>query len=287
MERWFFIDDGPATGAVNMATDEFLLARAERKGMFPILRLYSFDPPAITIGYHQELDRALDMETVRADSVDVVRRVTGGRALLHDGELTYCVVAPTGAEGAGAASTVTYLGISAALAAALRSIGVAAEVSRGERMRGTTGAAAPCLLSTTRYELTARGRKIAGSARRAARGAFLQHGSILLTLASARIARYVRGENEALARRITSVSEELGREPDAAALRSSIREAFGEAFHVEWIPFSPTADDEREVRRLAVAKDRELSAGPAPAPRHGAPADNEGFHDDVGREVAS
>jgi lipoate-protein ligase A len=284
MDRWFFIDDGPATGAENMARDEFLLARAEREGGAPILRLYSFHPPAITIGYHQELGRALDVEAVRSDGLDVVRRITGGRALLHEGELTYCVVAPSAAGGA-AVPTDTYLRISRALAAALRLIGVRAEVSRGAFGRKAPGAAAPCLLSTTRYELTARGKKIAGSAQRAMRGAFLQHGSILLTPASARVARYARGSCDSLGERITSVSEELGREIEAGELRSAIRDAFAEAFRIEWSPFALSRQDEREVRCVAIAKDREFAVGPEREARRAAVAEERESLDVAGREV--
>jgi lipoate-protein ligase A len=195
---------------------------------------------------------------VRSDAVDVARRVTGGRALLHDGELTYCVVAPNAAIRGEARASGIFLGISRALSAALRSIGVDAEVARGARGGRPAGAAAPCLLSTTRYELAARGRKIAGSAQRTMRDAFLQHGSILLTPGSARIARYARGPQCSLAGRITSVSEELGREIPARELRSAVWDAFAETFRIDWAPFALSPGDEGEVRRMALAKGREF-----------------------------
>lgn len=259
MDRWRFIDDGPATGAENMARDEYLLERVEREGGAPILRLYSFHPPAITIGAHQDVARALDLEAVRADSMDVARRVTGGRALLHEGELTYCVVGPRGALGGGL--TGTYLRISEALAAALRAIGVDAEVARGRRAARPTAGAAPCLASTTRHELVVRGRKIAGSAERMTRNGFLQHGSILLTSASARIVRYTRelcGAGAEGLIRITSVSEELGLAPVEGELRSAIRNAFVEAFGVAWTSFALSPAEERQVRSRALFKEREF-----------------------------
>ena len=119
MAGWFLIDDEPASGARNMAVDEFLLKRAEKKGGAPVLRLYSFSPPAITIGYHQDAERVIDMSAASADGLDVVRRITGGRALLHDGELTYSVTAPLGPPfGQGLADT--FLLIAGVIVSALR-----------------------------------------------------------------------------------------------------------------------------------------------------------------------
>jgi len=269
MDRWRFIDDCPATGAENMAKDEYLLELVEREGGAPILRLYSFHPSAITIGAHQDAARALDLEAVRADSLDVVRRVTGGRALLHEDELTYSVAGPGGALHDGFLGT--YLRISEALAAALRAIGVDAEVARGARASGRGAGAAPCLASTTRHELAARGRKIAGSAERMTRNGFLQHGSILLTKASARIVRYTRGSGAAGCCdpiRITSVSDELGAAPADGELRAAILDAFAESFQVAWTPFALSSAEEREVRARALLKKRE-------------------FHDVSRREVAT
>ena len=94
MERWFLLDDGAAPAAWNMALDEFLLGMVQRKRTAPVLLLYSFDPPAITLGYHEDPLRVLDMRSIERDSIDVASRFTGGRALLHDDELTYCIVGP-------------------------------------------------------------------------------------------------------------------------------------------------------------------------------------------------
>jgi lipoate-protein ligase A len=258
MDRWLLLDDVPAPGAENMARDELLFERAARGGS-PILRLYSFEPAAITIGYHQDPDRILDLGAMRADHIDFVRRVTGGRALLHDGELTYCIAAPVGAMHADTRPGDAYLGISEALCAALRSIGVDASVSRGREHDRATGMIPPCLCSVSRHELTARGRKIAGSARRTTAAAFLQHGSILLRPGSARIAKYVRGSWDMIEHGITSVADELEGAIDPEALRSALVKSFSDRFGVEWSPFCLSGNDEDEVRRRALAKRGEAS----------------------------
>ncbi len=240
-----------------MALDELLLDRAERAGGPPVLRLYSFDPPAITIGFHQDPALILDLDAVRADGLECVRRITGGRALLHEREITYCVVAPAGSAPFEAGQAEAFRRISGAIAAALRSIGVAAGVSRGRDAAGSKGAAAPCLSSVTRHELAVGGRKIAGNAQRRTARAFLQHGSILLGSESARIVNYLRAASGPLDDRITSVTRELGRPADGGALRDRIAAAFADVFAAEWEPLALTERDGAEIAGRALAKRRE------------------------------
>ena len=257
MEHWLFLDSGSAPGAENMALDELLLERAERHGGAPALRLYSFDPPAVTIGWHQRPESILKVESLRADGLDWVRRITGGRALLHEGELTYCVAAPGSAALLDAGPGEAYLRISAAIAAALRSLGIDAEVSRGREAPGPKGASAPCLSSVTRWELAVRGRKIAGSAQRKTAAAFLQHGSILLRRGSERIVRYLRSSSDALEDRITCVSDELGRPADAGEIGRSIKASFADRFDLAWEPLRLSEREECEIAARARAKRRE------------------------------
>jgi len=257
MNRWLFLDDGPAPGDENMARDEFLFERAARGAVVPVLRLYSFEPPAVTIGYHQNPEKILDGDAARADGLDCVRRITGGRALLHDGELTYCVAAPSGFVHFGTSPGETHLRISEALRAALRSIGVDAEISRGREHSPPNGMTPPCLCSVSRNELAVGGRKIAGSAQRKTAAAFLQHGSILVRPGSERIVKYVRGSWGSIGGRMTSIFEELDREPDTGALRSALVKAFSETFDVEWEPLRFSESDEAEVRLRILAKRRE------------------------------
>jgi lipoate-protein ligase A len=258
MDRWLFLDSGPASGAENMALDELLLERAERHGGAPVLRLYSFDPPAITIGAHQDPLEILDFAAVRADGLDCVRRITGGRALLHEGELTYCVVAPAGAAGFGNGRAEDFMRISSALRAALRSLGAGAEVSRGREAPRPRGAAPPCLSSATRAELTVEGKKIAGSAQRRTAAAVLQHGSILARPGSARIVKYLRGSWDSLESRVTSVEDEIGRPVEAHELRAAIVHAFSELFGVAWTPLGLTDAERAAVAERAAEKRREM-----------------------------
>jgi len=266
MNRWYLLDDEASTAAENMARDEFLLERAGRTGGAPVLRLYSFDPSAVSIGYHQDPAVALDLAALGRDGIDLVRRITGGRALLHDGELTYAVCAPVGMSAFGAGLAGTFLAISNALTAALRALGVDAAVVGGRPApcigghAGPTGDAfaQPCLVSVSRYEITAGGRKIAGSAQRRTRGAFLQHGSILLRPASGRIVEYAGGDWPFLGSRITSIAEERGGAVDEGEVRSALRNAFAAQFSVRWEALVFTREESEELARRARAKRTEF-----------------------------
>jgi lipoate-protein ligase A len=248
MNRWHLLDDEAMTAAENMARDEFLLERAERVGTAPVLRLYSFDPPAVSIGYHQDPAAVLDLGALARRRIDLVRRITGGRALLHEGELTYAVCAPMGTSAFGAGLVDTFLAISGVLVSALRSLGVDATLGSGRRGH-RPGNGAPCLVSVSRYEVAVRGRKIAGSAQRRTRKAFLQHGSILLRPASGRIAGYARGDWPSLENRITSVTEERGGAVRESEVRSALIDAFAARFSIRWEPLELSRADAAELGR--------------------------------------
>lgn len=245
MDRWFLIDDGPASGAVNMARDEFLFERAGTRNAVPSLRLYSFEPSALTIGFHQDPAAVLDLDAVRRDRLGVVRRVTGGRALLHDGELTYCVTVPAGHYLSGLGLRSAFREISYAISRALCGLGVGTVVSAGGEGTVRKGSGTPCILSPSRDEVTAGGRKIVCSAQRRTRGVFLQHGSILLEPGSERIVNYLKGNWDDLTKRITFVSREAGRRIGRDEMKSSLVEAFEERFSVRWL--SPAVGEREAV----------------------------------------
>lgn len=258
MERWRLIERGPANGSLNMAVDEVLLSLADSEGGEPVLCLYSFDPPAITIGYHQDPGDCLDLEAVGRDRIDVFRRITGGRALLHAGELTYSITAPLGGPFGGTLGD-TFLSIAEAVAQALRASGVDADVSRGSPGRGG-GMRAPCIASTGRREISVGARKISGSAQRRTRSAFIQHGSIFLTGGSERISEYLVGAPDRLDTLMTTVEEEAGRPVDPAALGRTIVEAFSDRFGAGFVRGDLPGRAVNRAARLAARK-REESAG--------------------------
>ncbi len=171
--------DGERSGAWNMARDSDLLA-SHQPGDDPVLRLYRWEPAAVTIGYNQKFED-FAQEAIAARGYDLVRRPTGGRAILHADELTYAVVGTSGpdefCELFGETLHSTYLKINEALLLFMRQLGLDADISDGESRDNARGLV--CFRSAGKYEVKVAGRKIVGSAQRRMNGVFLQHGSIL------------------------------------------------------------------------------------------------------------
>ncbi len=184
MPTWKLLDTGFNTGANNMVLDEQLLERARRGETVPVLRFYGWKPPAVSIGRFQNIDKTVDVEACKQLGIDIVRRVTGGRAVLHNRELTYSVVARTDNPLFPNDILQTYKIIAQGLLSGFRNVGIQAEmVSRSERhaeLVKKDSKDASCFSSPSWYEIIVNNRKIAGSAQRRVPGAFLQHGSILI-----------------------------------------------------------------------------------------------------------
>ncbi|MCD4827800.1 MAG: lipoate--protein ligase family protein [Candidatus Cloacimonetes bacterium] len=180
MTNWRILDSGAGAPAWNMAVDEAIRDGVLRGDSPPTVRFYGWSPPAVSIGYHQEAEKEVDMERLVAHGWSFVRRPTGGRAVLHRDEVTYAVIAPIESMLGGSVNE-SYAAISEALACGLRLLGVQAELQRGSLSAASQREAAnPCFSSTSRFELSVDGRKIVGSAQMRKDGVLLQHGSILL-----------------------------------------------------------------------------------------------------------
>jgi lipoyl(octanoyl) transferase len=175
---WRVLDHGKGSAAFNMALDEHLLDLVGRGESSPVLRFYDWTIPTVSFGYHQKFAQELDYERLQTHGFGYVRRPTGGRALIHRNEVTYAVVAPV-AGSLGGNITETYAQISRALAAGLQRLGVPAELEEGHPQESRQPGN-PCFTSVSRYELSAAGRKIVGSAQLRRGNALLQHGSIQL-----------------------------------------------------------------------------------------------------------
>jgi lipoate-protein ligase A len=193
---WRLIRDQPRSGALNMALDHALACRLEPgQG---VVRLYGWARPTVSLGRNEPARGLYRMEAVSSAGLGLVRRPTGGRAVLHAGELTYAVVAPLGAWGG---LREAYFGVHRALAAALRDLGVAAEVvGAGSAPVGSGGVAAldagPCFQAPAPGEIVVGGRKLVGSAQARLDGALLQHGSILVEDDQALLTKIRGGEDD-------------------------------------------------------------------------------------------
>jgi lipoate-protein ligase A len=218
--------DAPLNAAGQMAADLALLDATSADGT-PRLRLYQWRPPALSLGRFQP-DDDVDAAACERMGVQVVRRPTGGRALLHGGDLTYAVTLPIGA-GERASVDDTYAYLARALCAGLARLGVPAAVARHE---GPAGAV--CMATQQGADLRVGERKVCGSAQVQRGGVVLQHGSILLDrLAFDETDLVVGAHDRATLRAATVTLAELGAPHDAPVVAAAVVDGFRTALDVD------------------------------------------------------
>lgn len=231
VNTWRFLDTGPNRGAYNMALDEKLLAQAAAGEAMPVLRFYTWDPPALSLGRFQKIETDVNTESCRRHGIDIVRRVTGGRAVLHCHELTYSVVARTDDPLFPGNVLGTYKVIAAGLLAGLGNLGIHAEmVSRTckhAHLVKKKSKDPSCFSSPSWYEILVNGKKIIGSAQRRLSTAFLQHGSVLIKHDPALEAAVIPGGGSVGA--VTTIQDALGRDVSLEEVRQAFQAGFSKA----------------------------------------------------------
>jgi lipoate-protein ligase A len=177
-DAWRLLLDAPAGGAWNMAIDEVLLDGVAADAAPPTLRFYEWSPPCLSLGYFQPFD-VVDVDACRALGVEVVRRPTGGRAILHDRELTYTVALPASLLGHDGGVLPSYYRLSLALQEGLHRLGIPATLAPESAASGPLHGPI-CFDRPSAHEILLHGRKLVGSAQVRRGGGLLQHGSILI-----------------------------------------------------------------------------------------------------------
>jgi lipoate-protein ligase A len=222
-------------GAENMRRDLALLDECSRHER-AVLRFYTWARPTLSLGWMQDADALVDLQACEHDGIDVVRRPTGGRAILHAQEITYAFASTTRQAPFDCSLQETHDLLARCLQAGLQRLGVQACLSRPTRDPQRRLLRQPCFASSGRAELLVQGRKLLGSAQRRARYALLQHGSLLLGPAHLRIVEYLRDTRHdavraaALRRRLQDGTIHLGQLlqpiPDFDALSDALLQGF-------------------------------------------------------------
>jgi lipoate-protein ligase A len=251
---WRLLIDGPRCGAWNMALDEALLAARARgdPAAPPTLRLYAWSPPALSLGRHQPATASHDPRFLQRAGIDLVRRPTGGRAVLHDRERTFAVVGSLRSSCFPAGVIETYRRIAEALLRALGALGLQAASLPASAARHAVPDEASCFARTSAHEISVGGRKLVGSAQLRRGGAFLQHGSIPLASDPGRLAAALG--RPVPADRSTDLCRALEREVDVATLDRALCEAFAECFRARLVPGEPSAEEREQAHRLQAWK---------------------------------
>ena len=251
-----------------MALDEAILESCRRGYALPTLRLYLWKPPGISIGYFQTVEKTVDLRKCKESSVDVVRRITGGRAVLHEDEITYslCACCQEYPE-LGRDTRETYQRISLALLESLRALRIQAEWARPNQKRiaveGNSFVSKPCFISSSRFEITVAGKKLIGSAQKRTKNSFIQHGSIPLGNGEVGLSEFLSEKNirekmkERLKEKSTNLKRILRRSVEYEEVILALKKGFGKFFDVEMFEEELT---QRELDAARVLRDKKYSA---------------------------
>lgn len=240
MDWYFLCEPQPLPGAVNMARDQYLLERIEEgdiKGA--VLRVYRWSTPTLSLGYHQRWERSTVLDAIERHGFDLVRRWTGGRAVLHIGEITYSVVAPF-ADPFKKTVSHNYQLLARALKTftdhLLLDVNLAGGNQSSEPHKGGERST-PCFASLSEAELKAGEKKLIGSSQKLGKKAFLQHGSIPVQDHTRELCEVTGSDLDMDARMVTlgGLFQKAGRQlPDfdglASLLRLSFEQTFGMSF---------------------------------------------------------
>ena len=236
MNTWRFLDSGPSTAVMNMAIDQALLTTHANGECLPTFRIISVGPSGDFTGIFPKTPRAKPGGLPEM-GIDVIRRPTGGRAVLHFGDLTYSIVAGTN-DGIPPSVTAAYRLLCEGLLSAFRILGFEAQ------MRNPLGKSPPsdnCFLTSTAGDLIYEEKKFVGSAQTWKKSSVLQHGSIILE-PHFEVWEYIEADRhilptdykKSLEQGMTSIKEILGHIPSNNEINSAIRKGLTQVLGIEF-----------------------------------------------------
>ena len=252
---WRLIDTGPLDGASNMAIDEALLDSFDPERSTPVLRLYGWNPPALSFGRFQDVGKVLDLEHCRADSVTVVQRITGGGVIYHADELTYAIVCAPQHLPRETTIKESFRFLTGFLLAFYRELGLPATYAADvpEDMSRLGKRTPFCFAGRESYDILIDGRKIGGNAQRRLRKAVFQHGSIPLMDRVATGIGFLREKPSGLDRSVADLAM-LGVNIPEEVLKKRLAAAFAGALGGTLVPSEMTAAERERAACLASGK---------------------------------
>src|SRR5258707_7568494 len=265
---WRLVHSPFTDGATNMAVDEAILRAVAEGSAPPTLRLFGWTPPCLSLGYAQPAAE-VDAERLRHFGYGLVRRPTGGRAILHTDELTYSVTAAMDEPRVRGGVVESYQQLSAGLLRGLAHLGLGPSV-RADKEYGAaeTGAAKGpvCFDMPSNYGITVgsegRPRKLLGSAQVRKQGAVLQHGTLPLAGDIGRICDGLAFDSEDERRRLrervreraTTVADVIGRQVSWSEAAAALARGFAEALNLDWREAALTPREQELAEQMRVEK---------------------------------
>lgn len=248
MEKWsLIVDKEPLPGSWNMAVDDYLFRSLGEKFQTTV-RFYSWKNPTASLGYSQKADKVLDVQYCRINEIDVVRRITGGKMVLHFREVTYSICSSDSSVFTDKLSD-SYRLISEALMKGLEKMGldsVLAEEPPSSYARGNL----PCFSYPARNEVEVKKKKVIGSAQKRVGSTFIQHGSIPLEDDRDLLRKISFLEESEEDVRLISLSQALGEEVKFDWAVDLFITGISEYFHVELMPRSLTENERETVSQI-------------------------------------
>lgn len=259
--QWRLVRTDPAAGAWNMAVDEAILEAVGRRDVPPTLRLYAWDPPCLSLGFAQPV-KDVDLTALAQNGWQLVRRPTGGRAILHTDELTYSISAPSDEPRVTGSVLESYRRLATALISALQRLGLPAQAEKEYALpQGARPGEPVCFEIPSNYEITVDGKKLVGSAQARRKQAVLQHGSLPLNGDLTRITRVLAYPDEASRARAAARllahaanAEMLGQTLTWSACAEAFITAFQETLDLEFQEASLSPDELRRAEALVEQK---------------------------------
>jgi lipoate-protein ligase A len=249
-----FIYDREHGGAANMARDEAISRAVSAGAQPPTLRLYGWVPPAISLGQSQRI-ASVNEAACAADGVGIVRRATGGLAILHTDELTYSVALPIDHPIAEGDVMTSYRRIAAAIVQVLKQLGVsdanADRVAKEDKAKGPV-----CFEAPSDYEVVGSGKKLVGSAQWRRVDGVLQHGSLPLYGDIARVCAYLvdAPAPETVRAHAGTLQEALGRDVSWDEAADAWRHAFADVLDIRFVEGALSGDEARYAEELIATK---------------------------------
>jgi lipoate-protein ligase A len=265
-EVWRFIDSGNCSPSFNMALDEALLDWHSEGLIPPVVRFYGWNPPTLSVGYFQSVEKEIDLEAVKAHGLGFVRRPTGGRGVLHEHELTYSVIVSEDYPEMPKTVTEAYRVISEGILKGFHQLGLeayfAVPKTAEERDALKNPRSAVCFDAPSWYELVVEGRKVAGSAQTRQKGVILQHGSILLDLDEDKLFSLFKYSNDRVKERMkkafsskaVAINEVSPQKISLEEAKEAFYKGFAEGLNIVLEPYTLNEEELAYVRKLA--KDR-------------------------------
>jgi len=250
-----------------MAVDEAILEAIGSGEVRPTLRLYAWDPPCLSLGYAQPI-QDVDLTALHAHGWDIVRRPTGGRAILHTDELTYSVIGPLDEPRLAGSLLQSYHVLSTALLDALHRLEIPAEASPQAALPLGASVQGPvCFEVPSNYEITIHGKKLVGSAQARRKEGVLQHGSLPLTGDLTRITQALKFTDsparqkaaERIWQRATTVERTLGHPVEWQDAAQTFSQAFAQTLNLQLLPASLTPGEAQRTERLVQEKYSQLA----------------------------